>query len=62
MSTISIFLSLFLGSLLINYIPTLEQSIQGELEGGLKGTAPSVFLFDIQEEQVLDLKNFIEFE
>jgi len=60
LSTISIFLALFFGSLMMNFIPSLQTSLQNELDGGMSGNAPSLFLFDIQEEQVSDLKDFVK--
>jgi putative ABC transport system permease protein len=58
LSTISIFLAITFGSLLMTFIPSLQESIQVELDGGLKGDTPSLFLFDIQEDQVEDLRTF----
>lgn len=57
-STISIFLSLLLGAMLLNLIPLLQQSIEGEISLGKAQKLPSLFLFDIQDEQV---KNFDQF-
>lgn len=59
-STISIFLSLLLGCMLLNLIPMLEQSIANELKLGKESSLPSLFLFDIQDEQVNDLREFFE--
>jgi putative ABC transport system permease protein len=58
MSTISIFLALLFGSMLLNLIPGLEHGLQQELDGGLNGPAPSLFLFDVQESQIEGLKQF----
>jgi putative ABC transport system permease protein len=57
--TISSFLALSIGALLINLIPQLRHSILSEIErpggdGGLQ--LPSLFIFDIQEDQVDELR------
>jgi putative ABC transport system permease protein len=61
-STISIFLSLLLGSMLLNLIPLLQQSIQAEISMGKEASLPSLFLFDIQDEQVSELASFFKEE
>ncbi len=59
-STLSIFLSLLLGSLLLNLIPMLQQSIHQELNVGETSGRPSLFLFDIQDEQVDPLDKYFK--
>ena len=59
-STLSIFLSLLLGSMLLNLIPLLEESIHQELDVGKTSGRPSLFLFDIQDEQVEPLRKYFE--
>jgi putative ABC transport system permease protein len=59
-STVSIFLSLLLGSMLLNLVPMLQQSIQAEITLGESSKLPSLFLFDIQDEQVEDLRGFFK--
>jgi putative ABC transport system permease protein len=59
-STVSIFLSLLLGSMLLNLVPMLQQSIQAEITLGESSKLPSLFLFDIQDEQVAQLKSFFK--
>ncbi|MBT6325047.1 MAG: hypothetical protein HOJ35_03700, partial [Bdellovibrionales bacterium] len=59
LSTISIFLSLFFGSMLINFIPTLQKSIQMDLDGAINSPTPSLFLFDIQSEQKKKIEKYI---
>lgn len=61
-STVSIFLSLLLGCMLLNLVPMLERSIAKELKIGHESTLPSLFLFDIQDEQVESLKKFFNEE
>ncbi|MBT3983870.1 MAG: hypothetical protein HOE90_21115 [Bacteriovoracaceae bacterium] len=55
LATTSSFLALALGMLLLNLIPQIEASLQHELEGPADSKLPSLFLFDIQEEQVSDI-------
>lgn len=55
-SSVTIFLSLVLGSLLLTLIPNLESSLLQEVERPEGTKLPSLFLFDIQEEQVAPLK------
>ncbi len=59
-STVSIFLSLLLGSMLLNLVPMLQQSIQAEVTLGESSKLPSLFLFDIQDEQVEGLRSFLK--
>lgn len=54
-SSVTIFLSLVMGSLLLTLIPNLESSLLQEVERPEDGKLPSLFLFDIQEEQVSPL-------
>ncbi|PCI31058.1 hypothetical protein COB52_00460 [Candidatus Kaiserbacteria bacterium] len=51
-STISCFLALGMGVMLLNIIPQVEATLQAELEHPEKSNLPSLFLFDIQEDQV----------
>lgn len=50
------FLSLSLGATLISFVLQLDHKIQGELS--LSSTKPSLFLFDIQEDQAEELVDF----
>lgn len=50
--TISAFVALGLGTLLLNIIPQIQQSIQNEIEDPNHSSLPSLFLFDIQQEQL----------
>ncbi len=58
----SLFVTIGLGSLLLNFIPQLENSLQKELQGPQSDLIPSLFLFDIQEEQVDPLRSFLKKE
>lgn len=52
------FLAIALGALLINLIPQLHNGLKQELTQPKKTTLPTLFLFDIQPEQVEPLKQF----
>jgi len=56
LSSVSAFLCIGLGMLLLNLIPQLEASLNEELKSPEQSKIPSLFLFDIQEEQVDILK------
>lgn len=60
LSTLSLFVSLVLGTMLLNLVPQIEKNLQNEISGPNEGRLPSLFLFDIQEEQIGDLKEFFE--
>jgi putative ABC transport system permease protein len=51
-TTATAFVVLGLGSLLMNLIPQLELNVRTELEAPESGKVPSLFLFDIQEDQL----------
>ncbi|PIK15378.1 FtsX-like permease family protein [Halobacteriovorax sp. JY17] len=59
-STLFIFSSLMISTTMITLIPTLRNVLLSELEGPLKGDGPSLFLFDIQPEQVEGLSSFFK--
>lgn len=54
-TTLFVFSSIFLSTFLMILIPTIKSSLEKELELPTKGNGPSLFLFDIQEEQLLNL-------
>lgn len=58
-STLIGFLSLSLGALLLNVAPQLQTNLQGELDHPEKSRLPSFFLFDIQEDQLSELEEFV---
>jgi putative ABC transport system permease protein len=60
LSSISCFVAIGLGSLLLNLIPQIQQNLNSELTqpGGID--PPSLFLFDIQEDQVGPLQEFLK--
>lgn len=55
-TTLSAFIALALGALLLNLLPQLRSSLSAELENPAGGKLPSFFLFDIQEEQLAPLQ------
>lgn len=57
--TLSVFVALGLGVLLLNLLPQLKSTLMSELAVQDGSKIPSLFLFDIQEEQVDRLKEFI---
>lgn len=54
------FIALGLGATLINLIPQIQHSIQNELERPDGDTPPSLFLFDIQEDQIQNLETLVK--
>jgi putative ABC transport system permease protein len=53
------FLSLGLASLLVGAVPQLRAVLRGEIERPDRGSLPSLFLFDIQDEQVDALRALV---
>lgn len=50
-SSVSAFLAVGLGALLINLLPQIQRNIEAEIEHPETSVLPSLFLFDVQEEQ-----------
>ncbi|MFZ4714283.1 MAG: ABC transporter permease [Bacteriovoracaceae bacterium] len=61
-STLSYFLALGLGTLLMTLVPTLERTIREEITTPGKSTVPNLFLFDIQTEQLPELERLLQLE
>ena len=57
--TLMAFVCLSLGSFLMNFVPQLRAGLREELEAPQSRTLPSLFLFDIQLEQLEPLKEFL---
>jgi putative ABC transport system permease protein len=57
--TIIGFLTLGLGVMMMNIVPQVQASLQEELKSPEHSKVPSLFLFDIQEDQVTPLKNLL---
>jgi putative ABC transport system permease protein len=58
-ASLSVFLALGLGSLLMNILPQIKVSLQQELQSVDSKKVPSLFLFDIQDEQVPVLNEMV---
>lgn len=56
-SSMSCFVAIGIGSLLINLIPAVQENLEQELKKPPTGDTPSLFLYDIQEEQVEPLES-----
>ncbi|RZA09137.1 MAG: FtsX-like permease family protein [Proteobacteria bacterium] len=60
-TSLSAFVALALGALLLNLLPQLRAGLGGELgDAGGTGRLPSFFLFDIQEEQLAPVEAALE--
>jgi putative ABC transport system permease protein len=60
-ASITSFLAITLAALLLNIIPMIQKGLVEELLGdGLAEQRPSLFMFDVQEEQLEGLLSFIE--
>lgn len=57
--SLAVFLALALGTLLMNLLPQLKSSLQAELHVGKDSKVPSLFMFDIQDEQVDPLTSIV---
>jgi putative ABC transport system permease protein len=55
-TSLSIFVTLGIGTLLVNLLPQLKESLNKDLTFDAASAVPSLFLFDIQEEQVDPVK------
>ncbi|MES2662425.1 MAG: FtsX-like permease family protein [Pseudomonadota bacterium] len=60
MSTISAFVAIGLGSTLIHLIPQIQGSLLSELANPAGQKLPSFFLFDVQEDQLLELNKLLQ--
>ncbi|MBX9769524.1 MAG: hypothetical protein K2X47_19770, partial [Bdellovibrionales bacterium] len=60
LSTILSGLSVTVGALLMGLLPQIRSGLQQELEAPSLGQLPSLFLFDIQEEQISDLTALLD--
>ncbi len=56
LSTLTAFLAIAVGTLVVNIIPQLRSSLRGELLHPEQSRLPAFFLFDIQPEQLAPLK------
>lgn len=60
LNSLSAFVALALGALLLNLLPQLRFSLMAELENPEAGKLPSLFLFDIQDDQIDALTKMLE--
>jgi len=60
LTTLACFVSIGLGTLLLNLIPQIQVSLDQELQSPEKSKIPSLFIFDIQEEQLFNFKNTVK--
>ena len=60
LTSLTSFLALGLGLLLLNLVPQIQTSLESELEHPEQSRLPSLFLFDIQEEQLAKLKVIVK--
>jgi putative ABC transport system permease protein len=61
-ATLTCFISISLGTMLMNLIPQIQNGLLEEVEKPDSNKVPSLFLFDIQPEQVSTLQNFLDSE
>lgn len=62
MVTVTGFLSLALGVFLVNIVPQIKANIEAEIQRPAGSKIPSLFLFDIQSEQVEELRVLLKKE
>lgn len=61
-SSVAAFVALGLGSLLINILPQIKNSLQNEFTFNTESKTPSLFLFDIQDDQIQALDEKVSAE
>lgn len=59
-ASLAIFVALGLGALLINILPQLKNSLQAEFQVDARSKIPSLFMFDIQDEQLPDVEKVLK--
>lgn len=59
-ASLAIFVALGLGALLINILPQLKNSLQAEFQVEGRTKIPSLFMFDIQDEQLPGVEKILE--
>ncbi|MCP4911965.1 MAG: FtsX-like permease family protein [Oligoflexia bacterium] len=60
LNSFSVFVSLFFSTFLLVFIPSLNDTLQKELDVNSNSSLPSFFMFDIQDEQKVELEEFFE--
>lgn len=56
----SVFIAIGLASLLMNILPQLKNTLQAEFEFNKESKLPSLFLFDIQDEQLKPIQDYFQ--
>ncbi len=56
----SVFIAIAIGSLLINLLPQMKSTLKADLSIQKESNLPSVFLFDIQDDQITEIKNDLQ--
>lgn len=59
-ASFAIFIAVGLGALLMNILPQLKTTLQAEFQVGGGSKLPSLFMFDIQDEEVGPLRDFLK--
>lgn len=59
LTTMSCFVAIGLGALLLNLVPQVQKSLQYELRQPQQSKLPSLFMFDLQEEQLETFKRIL---
>jgi len=62
LSSLSCFIAIGIGMLLLNLIPMIQSSLDTELTQPSNTEIPSLFLFDIQDEQLPEIKTYLSSE
>lgn len=60
MAALSVFVSIGLGTMLINLLPQLKNSLQNEFKVESQSKTPSLFMFDIQDDQIESFISYLE--
>lgn len=58
-SSAAAFLAIGLGAILMNILPQIQRSIETEIQSPETAHLPSLFLFDIEDDQVIRLQEFL---
>ncbi|HWU44118.1 MAG TPA: FtsX-like permease family protein, partial [Bdellovibrio sp.] len=58
-ASLAVFVALGMGALLINILPQLKNSLQAEFKVDNKSNLPSLFMFDIQDEQLRGVEKLL---
>lgn len=59
-SSLAVFVALGIGTLLMNILPQIESSLQQEFKVDSGSKIPSLFMFDIQDDQIGKLEEYIQ--